>query len=93
MRARVELMGPALSEDDLADPERDVDAAMDHRIPRSASTELLHCAQRCLFRYIAWLYEEALPRYPSWAKDEVNRAVGRLVELRGAARAARPARH
>jgi len=89
----VELMVPALSEDDLADPDRDVDAAMDHRIPRSASAEMLRYAQRCLLKYIAWLYEEALPGYPSWAKDEVNRAVRRLVELRVAARAARPRTH
>jgi len=62
-----------LSENDLADPDRDVDAAMDHWIPSSAGLEMLGQAQRCLFKYVAWLYEEALPRHPSWAPDEINR--------------------
>ena len=82
----VALTGPALSENDLADPDRDVDAVMDHWIPSSAGPEMLGRAERCLFVYVAWLYEEALPRHPSWAPDEINRALRRLVELRVAAR-------
>ena len=92
-RDLVALIGPALSENDLADPERGVDAAMDHWIPASASLEMLGQAQRCLFKYLAWLYEEALPRHPSWAPDEINRALRRLVELQVAARSARPRLH
>lgn len=89
----VALIGPALSERALADPDLDVDAAMDHWIPTSASHEMLGQAQRCLLKYIAWLYEEALPRHPSWAPDEINRAVRRLVELHAVARKARPTLH
>ena len=89
----VALIGPALSENDLADPDQDVDAAMDHWIPSSAGLEMLGQAQRCLFKYVAWLYEEALPRHPSWAPDEINRALRRLVELQVAARSARPRLH
>jgi hypothetical protein len=85
-----ELVDPVLSENDFADPDHEVDASMDHRIPGGASAEMLRQAQRCLFRYIAWLEKEALPRHPSFAKDEINRAVRRLAELEVAARAARP---
>ena len=92
-RDLVVLIGPALSENDLADPDRDVDAAMDHWIPSSPDPEMLGQAQRCLFKYVAWLYEEALPRHPSWAPDEINRAVRRLVELQVAIRKARPTLH
>ena len=52
--------------------------------------EVLRQAQRCLFRYIAWLDKEALPRHPSFARDEINRAVRRLAELEVAAKAAGP---
>ena len=89
----VALIGPAMSEKALADPDLDVDAAMDQWIPSSASPEMLRQAQRCLWKYVAWLYEEALPLCPSWAPDEINRAVGRLVELQVAARKARPTLH
>src|SRR5271166_6728184 len=58
----VALIGPAMSEKALADPDLDVDAAMDHWIPSGASPEMLRQAQRCLWKYIAWLYEEAVPR-------------------------------
>ena len=51
---------------------------------------MLRQAQRCLWKYIAWLYEEAVPRRPSWAPDEINRAVRRLVELQVAVRKVRP---
>src|SRR5271166_4209365 len=86
----VALIGPAMSEKALADPDLDVDAAMDHWIPSGASPEMLRQAQRCLWKYIAWLYEEAVPRRPSWAPDEINRAVRRLVELQVAVRKVRP---
>jgi hypothetical protein len=89
----VALIGPAFSENDLAAPDRAVDSAMDHWIPSSASPEMLRQAQRCLLKYVAWLYEEALPRRPSSAPDEINRAVRRLVELQVAARSARPTLH
>ena len=89
----VGLIGPAMSEKALADADLDVDAAMDNWIPSSASHEMLGQAQRCLLKYVAWLYEEALPSHPSWAPDEINRAVRRLVELRVAARKARPTLH
>jgi hypothetical protein len=89
----VALIGPAMSEKALADPDLDVDAAMDHWIPSGAGPEMLHQAQRCLWKYVAWLYEEALPRHPSWAPDEINRAVRRLVELQVVVRKARPTLH
>jgi hypothetical protein len=92
-RDPVALMDPPLSENALGDPNLDVDAAMDHWIPSCASHEMLCQAQRCLLKYVAWLYEEALPSHPSWAPDEINRAVRRLVELRVAARKARPTLH
>jgi hypothetical protein len=85
----VERIAPVLSENDLADPDLEIDASMDHRIPGNASADLLRQAQRCLFRYIAWLDNEALPRHPSFAKDEISRAVRRLAELEVAAKAAR----
>jgi len=50
-----ELVDPVLSENDFADADLEVDASMDHRIPGDASADLLRQAQRCLFRYIAWL--------------------------------------
>jgi hypothetical protein len=81
-----------MSEKALADPDLDVDAAIQW-IPSSASHEMLGQAQRCLLKYVAWLYEEALPRHPSWAADEINRAVRRLVELQVVARNARPTLH
>ena len=86
----VERIAPVLSENDLADPDLAIDASMDHRIPGDASADLLRQAQRCLFGYIAWLDKEALPRHPSFATDEINRAVRRLAELEVAAKAARP---
>ncbi len=89
----VALTGPVLSEADLADPDRDVDAAMDHRIPVGASAEMLRQAQRRLFRYLAWLFEEASARHPSWAEDETNRALRRLVALEAAERIAQATRH
>jgi hypothetical protein len=92
-RDLVALIGPELSENDLANPDRDVDAAMDHWIPSTASLEMLGQAQRCLFKYVAWLYEEASPRHPSWTPDEINRALKRLVELQIAARSTRPTLH
>lgn len=89
----VERVEPVLSENDLVDPDHEVDACMDHRIPAGASVDLLRQAQRRLLRYIAWLGEEALPRHPSFARDEINRAVRRLVELELAAKTARPTLH
>ena len=85
-----EFIDPVLSENDFADPDLEIDASMDHRIPGSASAEMLRQAQRCLFRYIGWLEKKALPGHPSFAKDEINRAVRRLSELEVAARVARP---
>jgi hypothetical protein len=82
-----------MSEKALADPDLDVDAAMDHWIPSGARPEMLRQAQRCLWKYVAWLYEEALPSRPSWAPDEINRAVRRLVELQGVVGKARPTLH
>ncbi len=89
----VEHVDPVLSENDLMDPNLEVDACMDHRIPADASAVLLYEAQRRLLRYIAWLGAEASPRHPSFAQDEINRAVRRLVELELAAKTARPTLH
>ncbi|MGD1038158.1 MAG: hypothetical protein ABR878_13475 [Roseiarcus sp.] len=88
-----EMLGSALTERNVADPDEGIDAAMDYRIPRDASTEMLRQARRCLHAYIAWLLDEALPGHRSWANDEVQRAVRRLVELEMAERAARPRLH
>ena len=88
-----ETMGPALTEQNLADPDEGIDAAMDYRIPRDASTDMLRQARRRLHTYIAWLLDEALPGHRSWANDEVQRAVRRLVELEMAERAIRPKLH
>ena len=49
----VERVEPVLSENDLVDPDHEVDACMDHRIPAGASVDLLRQAQRRLLRYIA----------------------------------------
>ena len=54
---------------------------------------MLRQAQGRLFKYLAWLFEEASARHPSWAEDEANRAVRRLVELEAAERIARAPIH
>ena len=77
----VEQIAPVLSENDLADPDLEIDASMDHRIPGNASADLL--PRR------SGVYSEHCPRHPSFAKDEINRAVRRLAELEVAAKAAR----
>ncbi len=88
-----ELFGRVLTEQNLADPDNGFDAAMDDRVPCDASPEMLRQTERCLFNYLAWLLDEALPRHPSWTEDEVRRAVLRLVKIRAAAKAARPKIH
>jgi len=88
-----EMPEPALTEEDLADPEESVNAAMDHELPRDGSPEILSQTQRCLLMYIGWLVDEAPARYPSWAKDELQRAVRRLVEVQTAAKRACPRLH
>ena len=79
---------PPLTEQNLADPEKCVDAAMDDRLTHDASPEILRQAQRCLLGYIAWIQDEALARHPSWAEDELQRALRRLVEVQMAAKTA-----
>jgi hypothetical protein len=79
---------PVLTEQSLADPDTSVDAAMDHLLPREASSEVLRQAQRCLLAYIGWLMDDAPARHPSWAKDELQRALRRLVEVQMALRVA-----
>lgn len=88
-----ELRGPVLTEQNLADPDEGIDAAMDYWIPPDASRETLRQAQRRLFVHIAWLLDEALPGHPSWARDEMRRAVRRLVELQAASKNSRPKLH
>src|SRR5271170_7540491 len=41
----VERIVPVLSENNLADPDLEIDASMDHRIPGNASADLLRQAQ------------------------------------------------
>ncbi len=84
---------PTLTEKSLADPDTGFDAAMDYCIPRDASPPLLRQAERCLLGYIAWLQDEAMPQHRSWANDEIQRAVRRVVEVRTAAKAARARLH
>lgn len=76
---------PALTEQSLADPEESLHAAMDYALPLDRNPEVLRHAQRCLLTYIGWLVDEAPAQYPSWAKDELQRAVRRLVEVEAAA--------
>jgi hypothetical protein len=81
---------PVLTEQDLADPGQSVDAAMDYVLPPDGNPEILSHAERCLVAYIGWLLDDAPARYPSWAKDELQRALRRLVEVERAAKTARP---
>jgi|ERR1700677_1806467 len=87
-----ETLEPVLTERDLADPDENVNAAMDYLLPQGNS-EILRQAQRCLLAYIGWLVNDAPARYPSWAKDELRRAVRRLVEVEAVAERARPQLH
>ena len=84
----LEMPGAVLTEQNLADPNQSVDAAMDDRLACDASPEILRQAQRCLLGYIAWLLDEAPARHPSWAEDELQRALRRLVEVQIAAKTA-----
>ena len=88
-----ESLGPVLTELNLADPEESVHAAMDYLLPCDVSSEVLRQAQRHLLSYIGWLLDDAPARYPSWSKDELCRAVRRLVELETATETARPPLH
>jgi len=88
-----ENSGPMLTEQNLADPDESVDAAMDYLLPSGGSPEILRQAQRCLLTYIGWLVDEAPAQYPSWAKDELQRAVRRLVEVEAVAKRACPQLH
>jgi hypothetical protein len=85
-----EMPEPAL---DLADPDESVNAAMDHELPHDGSPEILRQTQRCLLMYTGWLVDEAPAQYPSWAKDELQRAMRRLVEVQTAAKRACPRLH
>jgi hypothetical protein len=76
---------PALTEQSLADPEESLHAAMDYLLPRDRNPEVLRHAQRRLLAYIGWLADEAPAQYPSWAKDELHRAMRRLVEVEAVA--------
>ena len=84
---------PVLTEQHLADPDVSVDAAMDYALPRDGDPEILRQAQRCLLTYIGWLLDDAPARYPSWAKDELQRAIRRLVEVETAVESACPKLH
>ena len=85
-----EMLGPELTEQQLTDPDQAIDAAMDCRISRNASPELLRQTERTLFEYIAWLLDRALPLHPSWVDDQIRRAISRLVELKMLAKSAHP---
>ena len=61
--------------------------------PRDVSPEILRQAQRCLLAYIGWLVDDAPARHPSWAEDELQRALRRLVEVQAAAKTARAKLH
>jgi hypothetical protein len=76
---------PALTEQSLADPEESLHAAMDYVLPLDRNPEVLRHAQRCLLTNIGWLVDEAPAQCPSWAKDELQRAVRGLVEVEAAA--------
>jgi hypothetical protein len=84
---------PVLTGQHLADPDESVDAAMDYALPRDGDPEILRQAQRCLLSYIGWLLDDAPARYPSWAKDELQRAIRRLVEVETAVERACPKLH
>ena len=88
-----ETLEPVLTEQDFADADQSVDAAMDYRLPRDCNPEILRQGQRCLLTYIGWLLDDAPARYPSWAKDELRRALRRLVEMQTAEKAAIPQLH
>jgi hypothetical protein len=84
---------PVLTEQHLADPDESVDAAMDYALPLDGDPETLRQAQRCLLTYIGWLLDDAPARYPSWAEDELQRAIKRLIEVETAAEGACPKLH
>lgn len=88
-----DMAEPVLTERHLADPDESIDAAMDCALPPDGDPEILRRAERCLLAYIGWLLDEAPARYPSWAEDELRRAVRRLVELETAAERAIPKLH
>jgi hypothetical protein len=88
-----EITGPMLSQQNLTDPEESIHAAMDFGLPLDGDPEVLHQAQRCLVAYIGWLLDEAAARYPSWARDELRRAIKRLVEVQTAAQYVIPRLH
>lgn len=88
-----EMPVPALTLANLADPDEGVDAAMDYSIPRDGDPEIMREAQRRLLSYIGWLLDDAPARHPSWAEDELQRAVRRLVEVRTAVKRQFPKPH
>jgi hypothetical protein len=69
----VDMPGSALSEQNLADPDKSVDAAMDDLLPRDASPEILRQAQRCLLACISvGLWTTRRPDIPRGPRTSCN---------------------
>ena len=50
-------------------------------------------AQSRILAYMGWLLDEVRARYPSWAEDELQRTMTRLVQVQAAAECACPKLH
>ena len=74
-----------VTEENLADPDTSIDAAMDYALPHDGNPEIFRQTQSCILAYIGWLLDEVRARYPSWAENELQRAMTRLVEVQTAA--------
>ena len=85
--------GSLVNEENLADPDTSIDAAMDYALPRDGTPEIFRQTQRRILAYIGWLLDHARERHPSWAEDELQRAMTRMVEVQTAAEHARPKLH
>ena len=82
-----------VTEENLADPDTSIDAAMDYTLPHDGNPEIFRQTQSRILAYIGWLLDDVRARYPSWAEDELQRAMTRLVEVQMAAEHPRPKLH
>jgi hypothetical protein len=82
-----------VTEQNLADPDTSIDAAMDYALPHDGNPGIFRQTQSRILAYMGWLLDEVRARYPSWAEDELQRAMTRLVEVQAAAECACPKLH
>jgi len=60
-----------VTEQNLADPDTSIDAAMDYALPHDGNPEIFRQTQSRILAYMGWLLGEVRARYPSWAEDEL----------------------